>query len=136
MPLNVTNVRAAMANVLDVAYGTQVQIATAPDQITPPCLLIGMPSLEYHGSFTRRGIDGMTLPVYGILPRTHDQAAVDLADRWVSGIGPESLLVVLEADQTLGGACATLVVKSATAELWQSTNGPLPDYHWTVEVHG
>jgi hypothetical protein len=135
MALNVTAVRAAMAQRLEVALGAEVQIATAPDQITPPCLYLGMPSMEYHQSFAR-GVDSMRFPIYGMMPRTHDQAAVDLSDRWMSGSGPESLLTILETDQTLGGACQTLVVRDATAEIWLTGGVDLPAYHWTVEVYG
>lgn len=134
MALNVSAVRAAMAHQLEVAFGTEVQIATAPDQLTPPCLLIGMPSMRYHQALAR-GLDSMELPVYGILPRTHDQAAVDLADAWVSGSGPQSILTILEADQTLGGACSTLVTRDALAETWNGTP-EFPSIHWTIEVYG
>lgn len=135
MALRVSDVRAAMAQVLEVAFGAEVQIATAPDQLTPPCLLIGMPSMSYHGAMAR-GVDSMELPVYGIMPRVHDQAAVDLADAWISGTGPQSVLTLVEADRSLGGACQTLVVRDALAEIWPSATGDLPAYHWTVEVYG
>lgn len=135
MALNVTAVRAAMAHTLDVALGTEVQVATAPDQLTPPCLLIGLPSVRYHQSFAR-GLDVMELPIFAVLPRTHDQAAVDLADAWISGTGATSILTLLEADQTLGGACQTLKVAEAVTELWDGPVGQLPAIHWTVEVYG
>lgn len=135
MALNVTAVRAAMAHQLDAALGTEVQIATAPDQLTPPCLLIGMPTVRYHQSMAR-GLDSMELPLFAVLPRVHDQAAVDLADAWISGAGPTSLLTILHADPTLDGACQTLVVREAVAELWDGPTGQLPAYHWTVEVYG
>lgn len=135
MALNVSNVRAAMAHVLEVALGSDTQIATAPDRIRPPCLLIGLPTVRYHGSFAR-GTDVMEIPIYGILPRSHDQAAVDAADEWISGYGPRSILTILETDRTLGGACASLVTREAVAEIWQAASGDLPTIHWTVEVFG
>jgi hypothetical protein len=135
MALNVTAVRAAMAQRLEVAFGAEVQIATAPDQLTPPCLYLGMPSIHYNQSFAR-GMDTMDFPIYGILPRTHDQAAVDQADRWVSGTGPESVLTIIQTDQTLGGACQSLAVRDCMAEIWLTGGVDLPDYHWTVEVYG
>jgi hypothetical protein len=133
--IKVSEVRAGMAAQLDVAFGTEVQVATAPDQITPPCLLIGMPTIEYHQAF-QRGLDKMEIPIFGILPRTHDQAAVDLADLWISGAGPQSVLTLLEQDRTLGGACQTLVVRDAVAEIYTTGAIDLPTYHWTVEVYG
>lgn len=134
MALRVSAVREAMAHVLDVAMGAEVQIATAPDQLTPPCILIGMPSVEYHAAF-RRSVDQMEMPVYVVLPRVHDQTAVDLADEMISGIGARSLVAILHADQTLGGACQTLVVRSSISEFYQIT-GDQPAYRFTVEVWG
>jgi hypothetical protein len=136
MPLQVSAVRQAMARILEAAFGAEVQVATAPDQITPPALFLGMPTITYHGSSSRAGIDFMEFPIWGIFPRTHDQTAVDLADEWASGIGDRSLLVLLEEDQTLGGACQTLVVRRTNAEVWNGSQGDLPAFHWTVEVWG
>lgn len=145
MALKVGQVRAAMASALDEVLGADVQVATAPDQVTPPCLLIGMPAVAYNASFNartgslvaRQGIDSMRMPVYGILPGVHDQAAVDAADEWISGTGPRSVIEILQADQTLGGACAALVVPDAEPDRWQeSDTGSLPAYRWTVEVYG
>lgn len=145
MALGVGRVRAAMGEKLDTYLGADVQVATAPDQVTPPCLLIGMPDITYNASFnartgalvSRQGIDSMRMPIYGILPGVHDQAAVDAADEWISGTGPRSVIEILQGDQTLGGACASLVVTSAEPDRWQeSDTGSLPAYRWTVEVYG
>jgi hypothetical protein len=135
MALAVSGVRTAMAAALDEALGGDVQVITAADQVTPPCLLIGMPSVEYHRAF-KRGLDSMRIPIHGILPRTHDQAAVDQADDWISGEGPRSVLTILELDQTLGGACQALVVRTADPQTWPTGQGDLPSYEWTVEVYG
>lgn len=145
MPLKAGTVRAALAAKLGEALGADVQVATAPDQVTPPCLLIGMPAVTYNASFNartgalvaRQGIDSMLMPIYGILPGVHDQAAVDTADEWISGTGPRSVIEILQGDQTLGGACASLVVPNAEPDRWQeSDTGSLPAYRWTVEVYG
>ena len=135
MALAVSAIRQALAQTLETAYGSEVQIATAPDQITPPCIYIGMPSITYHTSSTRAGIDEMELSVWGIMPRISDQAAVDLFDELMSGAGDRSLLTIVEEDQTLGGACQTLLVRSALAELWPGTTA-LPAARWTIGVWG
>lgn len=135
MAIKMSEIREGMAAALSDVMVADVQIATAPDQLTPPCLLIGMPTIRYHQAMAR-GLDSMDVPIFGILPRAHDQAAVDQADEWISGTGPRSLLTILEADQSLGGACQTLVVREAVAELWEASNGLLPCYRWTVEVYG
>lgn len=135
MALALSAIRQAMAQTLEAAYGSEVQVATAPDQITPPCLMIGMASVTYHES-AQRGVDSCEWSLWAILPRISDQAAVDLADEWASSSGDRSLAVVLEDDQTLGGACQTLVVRSAVMEIWSSAMGDLPAIRWTIGVWG
>lgn len=137
MAIRMSEIRAAMAEALTDALLADVQVATAPDQLTPPSLLIGMPTIRYHQAMAR-GLDSMEIPIFGVLPRVHDQAAVDQADEWISGTGHRSVLTILEADPTLGGACQTLVVREAVAELWDLPSGSaqLPAYRWTVEVYG
>lgn len=137
MAIRMADVRAAIADALRAVLLAETQIATAPDQLNPPCLLIGMPTVRYHQAMAR-GLDAMEIPIFGILPRIHDQAAVDQADEWISGTGSRSVLTILEADPTLGGACQTLVVREAVAELWEYPSGgaQLPSYHWLVEVYG
>lgn len=137
MAIKMSEIREGIAAALSDVMVADVQIATAPDQLTPPCLFIGMPSIRYHQAMAR-GLDSMEIPIIGILPRVHDQAAVDQADEWISGTGPRSLLTILHTDPSLGGACQTLVVREAVAELWDLPAGSaqLPAYRWTVEVYG
>lgn len=135
MPLRVSAVRAAMANVLEVAFGTEVQVATAPDQLTPPCLLLAMPTVDYGNSGGREP-DSMRIPIHGVVPRIHDQAAVDLVDAWISGSGPRSVVGILQADPTLGGVCLTLEGVDAVPEIYPTAQGDLPSYRWTVQVWG
>ncbi len=133
--LKASKVRAAVAHQLEVALGTEVQVATAPDQISPPCLLVGLLAIEYHVSYAR-GLDVAELPITLILPRVHDQQAVDTADELISGSGPRSVLEILQADQTLGGASQALVVRRADPESYLSGAADLPAYRWTVEIWG
>ena len=142
MAAKVAGIRAGMAHALENALGTEVQVATAPDQLTPPCLMIGMPALEYNASFNgrptvasaRRGLDTLELPVWLVLPRVHDQAAVDTADELISGTGARSIVEILQGDTTLGGACQALTVPRADSEIYPAPQGDLPAYRWTVEI--
>lgn len=137
--LKVSKVRGAMAQLLEVALGAEMQIATAPDQLTQPCLLIGMPDIQYNASFAR-GLDSAEFPVYLILPRTHDQAAVDTSDEIISGSGPRSLVQILQDTVTttgaLGGACQTLTVPRGEATTYLHSTGDFPAYRFLVEVYG
>lgn len=137
--LNVGKVRAAVAHELEVALGTEMQVATAPDQLTPPCLLIGMPDVDYNAAFAR-GLDSAELSIYLILPRTHDQGTVDLADEIISGSGARSVVQILQSTVTtvgaLGGACQTLKVTRSEATSYLHSAGDFPAYRFTVEVYG
>ena len=137
--LQVGRVRTAMAHLFEVALGAEMQIATAPDQLTQPCLLIGMPDIDYNLA-AARGLDSAEFPVYLVLPRTHDQAAVDLADEIISGSGPRSVVQILQDTITttgaLGGACQTLAVPRSEATSYLHSTGDCPAYRFTVEVYG
>lgn len=137
--LKVGTVRAALAHHLETAAGTELQVATAPDQLTPPCLLIGMPDIDYNAAFAR-GLDAAEFPIYLVLPRSHDQAAVDVADEIISGSGPRSVVQILQDTVTttgaLGGACQTLKVSRSEATSYLHSTGDFPAYRFTVEVYG
>jgi len=135
MALDVGAVRAGIRSRLEAGLGGEVQVITSPDQLTPPCLLIGMPEMEYDKTFGR-GVDVMRIPIHAILPRTHDQAAVDLSDAWISGAGHSSLITILYQDRTYGGSCSTSRLIDALPEFWPGGSGELPSYQWTLEVHG
>ena len=133
MAINCTAVRAGLKAALN---GLGMQVATAPDQITPPCLLLGMPSLDYHES-NSNAVDTADWPVWHILPRASDQAAVDGIDARTSNIaGGSSVIRAIEADRTLAGACATLVVHTATPELYPGTTGDLPATRYEIKIWG
>lgn len=135
MALDVAAVRKGIERTLQDPLGSYVQIATAPDQITPPCLYIGMPTVLFNQSFAK-GLDVMNIPIMLLLPRTHDQAAVDQADALISGDGPSSLRHLLQEDQSLRGSCQTCVLNSATPDFYQGATGELPSYSIDLEVYG
>lgn len=131
MALDLTAARAAMVKILETALGATVQVAVAPDQMTPPCLLVGMPTVDYHT--TAGGLDEAEWPLFAVLPRTHDVAAVECSDRWVSSDGPESVRKILMADQTWAGTITGVFIRRAVAEI---SDYQLPSYRWDMEVKG
>jgi hypothetical protein len=104
-------------------------VATAPDAISPPCLLVGMPTVDYHQA--QGGMTHCTWPVFAILPRAHDQAAVDQFDIWLN-VG--SVRGALELDVTLGGAVQNIVVTDATPQVYAGPNGDLPCYRFDCQL--
>jgi hypothetical protein len=130
-----STIRAALHHVLETGFQGQVQVATAPDQLTPPCLLVGQPTVRYHQNFGG-GLGRTEWPIWGIMPRTADQSAVDQLDDWLAEDGPLSVQAMIERDQSLGGACQTLVVREAVPEMYPTASGEMPSYRWEVEVYG
>lgn len=112
-----------------------VPIALAPDQMTPPCVMIGMPSIQYNMAFAQ-GLDVAEWPVYVVAPRIHDQAAVDQLDAWVASTGAASVRALIQASQTLGGSAQANVVHEAKAQTMSTPGGELPCYLFRVEVWG
>jgi hypothetical protein len=135
MAIRVAGIRQAASIVLQNAY-PDVQIATAPDQINPPSLYIGMPSVQYNVA-SQGGLDVASWPIVLVLLRTPDQGTMDFYDELAAGTGDRSLRSVLQEDQTLGGACQTLAVRAVQATEWNTgTGGQLPSATWEVEVYG
>lgn len=134
MALDFTAARAAAKSLLEAALGAEVQVVVSPDQITPPCLLIGMPTVNYQAG--AQSIDQADWPVYAVLPRIHDEAAVERSDRWISRDGTESVRRILMEDQSWVGTIAGVFVRSAVAEVGEGSGAQLPEYRWDLEVHG
>jgi hypothetical protein len=124
--VSVATIRTGFASAL-ATLGTNV--ATAPDALTPPCLLVGMPRIQYHQSYG--GLTMQEWTIYAVVPRIADQAAVDKLDAWADVTG---VLAALNADRTLGGACATLVVREAVPETISTAQGVLPCLRYLIEV--
>lgn len=132
MAINVTAVRNGLKNAL---APLAQNIYTTPDQITPPCFVIGMPDIDYHTAMAR-GADASVWPVHAVMPRVSDVAAVAQLDAWLAGIGATSVLGAIEVDKTLGGACSATITDTAVPEAWPSAQGDLPSYRFTIQIWG
>lgn len=125
----IASARAALVRILEAELGTNTQVVVAPDQVTPPCLLIGMPTIDY--GTTGGGLMELVWPLFAILPRAHDVAAVAQADAWVA---PDGVRRIVMADQSWAGTISAVFIRSAVAELYDGPTGQLPQYRWDMEV--
>lgn len=107
-----------VANNLPVTVGSvtrQLQVLPAmPKAITPPALVPVEFSHDYHQTFSGGSGAGMTAIdlVLGLFTSLGDSdSGRQMLLAYLAEKGSSSVLQVLEANKTLGGACATLVVK-------------------------
>ena len=103
-----------------------------PSNPTPPCVYVGDGPIDYDMAMAG-GYDQLTFQVAIVLAFTMDEAAQAKLD----GLrAPSGVKALIEADPTLGGACSTLRVTSATGSQMRLAPGvpPACGTTWTVEV--
>lgn len=132
--MNIGAVRAAMAVKLDPISDVNVfeYVQASP---TPPTIQILPPSVDYDLSM-RRGYDLWTFIVQAFVNFTSDYSSQRLLDDICSPIGTTSVKALLEADQTLGGTTATVMVTrhDFRGKLETSGGSPMLLVEFTVEV--
>lgn len=109
-----------------------------PDNFTPPCAVVGVDEITYHGSFT--GMGGSDVPhvvtILVIVARPSERSGQNAIDDYRSYSGEKSVRAALETDQTLGGVVQTSVVQKSSPHMAITIGGV--DYlacQFTAEVH-
>lgn len=109
------------ATISAVAAGLKDQLRTIPglrvadyipDNPNPPQAIMSISDVTFHRAFA--GGD----PVYQftitiIVARSSERIAQDRLDAYCSWDGNQSVRAAIEADQTLGGACQSVIVERA-----------------------
>lgn len=135
MAAKISDVAAGLRQALKAIQGLRV-VEYLPDQVNPPTAVMSITDVTFHRAFS--GGD----PVYQfvvtlIVARTSDRIAQDRLDAYASFDGPQSVRAAIEADQTLDGACQSLVVDRVgniqTVTLADNVNYLAVDF--TVIVH-
>lgn len=106
-----------------------------PDNFTPPCVIVSVGEIDYHGAFGNGDITH-DVPLLLILARSSDRAGQEALDTYRSPVGDNSFLVALETDRTLGGVVSTLILGSSKPAMAISINGA--EYlaaEFTLTVH-
>ncbi|MFI0481739.1 hypothetical protein [Actinomadura sp. 9N215] len=111
----------AAPTVLDVMRGLQGRLSTipglrvssiAPDQITPPQAIIGVPPIESYHATMRRGRATYEPTVYVLVSAALDRIGQEKLAGYADPTGPESLITAIYGDRTLGGIAEDCIVRS------------------------
>lgn len=82
------------------------------DQMSPPFAMVGVPDIpDYHGAF-RSGSMTISPRVYVFTSAVVDRIGQAKLAAYANPVGAESIKAAVEADNTLGGVVAQVVVKS------------------------
>jgi hypothetical protein len=133
------------ATISQVAIGLQARLATIsglrtfsyqPEQENPPFAYPEINRVDYHRAFSGGDVV-MDWTIYVVVGRWLDRTAHASLDDYLSYSGAKSVRAAIEADQTLGGVCSTLIVRSGADITSLDANGAqFLVIQLQVEVHG
>lgn len=110
----VDSIRDALANRLSTISGLRVS-ANLQGQITPPMAIVAPQPGQMVRFETMDGGVNYTFIVYLFVAYTEDTSSQALLDGYLDPGGTGSVIGVLRADQTLGGACHWAVPTAVAA---------------------
>lgn len=134
MSMTPSQVRDGIKTRLATIAGLRVH-DTIPDSVAPPAAVVGLLELTFDLSM-QRGLDAAAVEVLVIVGRMSERAAQDRLDAYLAGSGSTSVKTAIEADQTLGGACQTCTVQSATPATITVGGMEMLCYRYQLEVVG
>jgi len=124
----------ALGSALELIEGLNV-IPYLSDTFTPPVALIGIDTINYHGSFGLGDVE-QKFQVHLILARSDVQSGIEAMESYMSPSGDLSIREALESDQTLGGVVSSLVVTGSGPPTNLTINGAVYiDVPFDVTVH-
>lgn len=133
------------ATVSQVAAGLKTRLATIsglrtfsyqPEQENPPFAYPEINSIDYHRAYGGGDVV-MNWTIYVVVGRWLDRTAHAALDDYLSYSGAKSIRAAIEGDQTLGGVCQTLIVRSGADITSLDANGAqFLVIQLQVEVHG
>jgi len=90
----------------------------AADGASPPAAIVSLPRTVEYDAVAGRGADRIVIPVTVLVGKVSDRAARDALSAYITGTGPSSIKTAIEgSDGNLGGACQTVRVTEATADV-------------------
>lgn len=110
--MDVTALREGVRAATKTIPGLQC-FAFLPGTITPPTFFVGEAVIEFDRTFGR-GMDEVMLTARLLVSLADDESAQRSLDKYLKGSGPHSIKEAVEAERTLGGACADLHVQRVT----------------------
>lgn len=107
----ILQVMTALESALDDISGLRTS-EFIKDQMSPPFAMVGVPEIpDYHGAF-RSGSMTISPRVYVFVSSVVDRIGQTRLSEYADPVGSKSIKAAIEADPTLGGIVAQVMVKS------------------------
>ena len=113
MTVSIATIRDGLKTRLATISGLRA-FDTIPDNLSPPCAVVGMPTAIDYDLSMARGADRFTFPVRVIVGRVTERQAQDRLDAYASGSGSSSIKAAIEADPTLSASAMSARVTGAS----------------------
>lgn len=113
MSANASDIHVGLREALSAVPGLRIA-DHLPEQVSPPMAVILLQNVQYHRAM-QGGLSEWTFVISCVTGRMGERSAQQQLDSWLAWSGDGSVRAAVEADQTLGGACSTLVVSDAVA---------------------
>lgn len=127
-------VRAGLATALETISGLR-SFEYVPDSLTPPAAVVEPLEVTYHSSM-QNGLVEYRAYVLVIVGRMSDRSSQARLDSYVATSGAGSVKAAIEADKTLGGACANLTVTSTSPREVVVSGVDMIAYRFEVLIYG
>jgi len=106
-----------------------------PDGLAPPAAVIEPFEVDFHEAMSN-GVTTYRAFILVIVGRMSERAAQDKLDTFLATTGSASIKARLETDRTLGGACSSLNVTTATPRTVTVSGIDMIAYRYEMEVYG
>ncbi|GAA5048193.1 hypothetical protein HNP84_000225 [Thermocatellispora tengchongensis] len=103
--MNISAVRAAIADAVRDAIPSLNCFGYVPDAPAEPCFYAGEVEIEYDAAMGR-GLDELQITCRLLVSRGDDRSGQEALDRYLSGSGPDSVKAALEAARGAPGEMA------------------------------
>jgi hypothetical protein len=127
-------VRTAIGVALDTIAGLRC-FDYVPDSLAPPAAVVEPLEIDYDEAMNK-GLEFYRAYILVIVGRMSDRSSQDRLDAYLTDTGASSVKAALEADRTLGGACATLQVASARPREVVVSGVNMIAYRFEVRIYG
>jgi hypothetical protein len=127
-------VRAGIATALDTIAGLRC-FDYVPDSLAPPAAVVEPLEIDYDEAMNR-GCEFYRAFILVIVGRMSDRSSQDRLDAYLTESGASSVKAALEADRTLGGACATLQVASSRPREVVVSGVNMIAYRFEARIYG
>ena len=127
-------VRAGIGTALDTIAGLRC-FDYVPDSLAPPAAVVEPLEIDYDEAMNR-GCEFYRAFILVIVGRMSDRSSQDRLDVYLTESGASSIKAALEADRTLGGACATLQVASSRPREVVVSGVQMIAYRFEARIYG